>query len=306
TWNRIEGGHKIEPLVNQLLNDFDFKDPSKSINLLTTIYKQIDLLPESIWKTRKLNEVKNLIKDCAGLFLDITTNDAYVTSNKTTEIKIEVVNRSNQLITINEIVINNTTKKINQSLKNQEVLYDYLTVNFTNNDLSNFNFIDDFSDFKTQFDIPFKNKIGLTINDVSLEYDLPIQYKYKDVVTGEIYKPFHIIPAASIQFSKNVYINNNTNSKSSVILSNYTNDEISGIIEVYRNNNNKPVYTQKAILVANEKNKEIELNTVLSNGNYHVKFFAENQHFENQIKWIDYPHIPLNYHLKEASTQILS
>src|SRR5690606_28648362 len=66
SWNRIEGGQNIQPLVTQLLNQYDFKNPSKSVALLVKIYSEIDKLPEGIWKTRKQNEVKELIKDCAG------------------------------------------------------------------------------------------------------------------------------------------------------------------------------------------------------------------------------------------------
>ena len=33
SWNRIKGGNNIQPLVTQLMNEYDFKDPSKSINL---------------------------------------------------------------------------------------------------------------------------------------------------------------------------------------------------------------------------------------------------------------------------------
>src|SRR5690606_4636250 len=61
SWNRIKGGEKIQPLVSQLIKEYDFKDPSKSVTLLTTIYSEIDKLPESIWKNRKQNEVKELI-----------------------------------------------------------------------------------------------------------------------------------------------------------------------------------------------------------------------------------------------------
>src|SRR5690606_39434184 len=35
TWNRIKGGKNIQPLVTQLINQYDIKNPSKSINLLT-------------------------------------------------------------------------------------------------------------------------------------------------------------------------------------------------------------------------------------------------------------------------------
>ena len=90
SWDRIKGGKNIQPLVTQLMKEYDFKDPSKSINLLTKIYSEIDKLPETIWKIRKQNEVKELIKDCAGLFLDLTTNEPYITPNEKLMLRLKL------------------------------------------------------------------------------------------------------------------------------------------------------------------------------------------------------------------------
>src|SRR5690606_2701659 len=134
SWNRIEGGQNIQPLVTQLINEYNFKNPSKSLNLLTKIYTEIEKLPESIWKIRKQNEVKELIKDCSGLFLDLTTNQPYVTPNEKVDIRVEVANRANQNIVLKEVKINNDKTIINKSLANQEVFYDYFQREFTNQD----------------------------------------------------------------------------------------------------------------------------------------------------------------------------
>ena len=174
--------------------------------LLTKIYTEIDKLPETIWKTRKQNEVKELIKNCAGLFLDITTNEPYTTPNQNVDVKVEVANRSNQNIVIKDVTINNQKTIVGKSLADQEVYYDYFQTKFTNQDYTNFKFIDNFNDFKNQFNTIKKNEIGLEINGVYLSYTLPIQYHYKDVVKGEIYKPFHVVPAVSVQFKQPVYI----------------------------------------------------------------------------------------------------
>src|SRR5690554_763296 len=148
SWNRIAGGGKVQPLVTQLINEYDFKDPSKSINLLTKIYTEIDKLPESIWKIRKQNEVKELIRDCAGLFLDLTTNQPYVTPNEKVDIRVEVANRSNQNIVLKEVKINNDKTIVNKSLANQEVFYDYYNVEFSNDDLTDFKFINSYHEYE--------------------------------------------------------------------------------------------------------------------------------------------------------------
>ena len=312
SWNRIKDGNKIQPLVTQLINEYDFKDPSKSIKLLTKIYSEIDKLPETIWKTRKQNEVKELIKNCAGLFLDITTNEPYTTPNEKVEVKVEVANRSNQNIVIKDVTINNDKTIVGKSLADQEVYYDYFQTKFTNQDYTNFKFIDNFNDFKNQFNPNQKNEIGLEINGVYLLYTLPIQYHYKDVVKGEIYKPFHVVPAISIQFKQSVYISNPKKNKNiSIFLSNYSDEDInSKLLLKMKSKKSKRLTFEKTLdfnVNKNEKNKEIVITNDHIEGEYIINLFENEKVINsNEIKWVDYNHIPLNYYLKDSETKIVS
>ncbi|WCM42321.1 PIG-L family deacetylase [Flavobacterium sp. CBA20B-1] len=312
SWNRIKDGNKIQPLITQLLNEYDFKNPSKSINLLTKIYTEIDKLPETIWKTRKQNEVKELIKNCAGLFLDITTNEPYTTPNEKVDIKVEVANRSNQNIVLKDVTINNNKTVVDKKLVNQEVFYEYYQTQFTNQDYTNFKFIDNFNDFKNQFNSTQKNEIGLEVNGVYLAYNLPIQYHYKDVVKGEIYKPFHVVPAVSVQFKQPVYISNsNKNQNVSVVLSNYSDEEIKDTLVLKRKSDkSKKLTFNKTIafnLNKNEKNKEIVITDDFIEDTYTLDLF-ENKKAINatETKWVDYNHIPVNYYLKPVETKVVS
>ncbi|SEH92714.1 N-acetylglucosaminyl deacetylase, LmbE family [Paenimyroides aquimaris] len=311
SWNRIKGGNKIQPLVSQLINEYDFKDPSKSINLLTKIYTEIDKLPETIWKTRKQNEVKELIKNCTGLFLDLTTNEPFTTPNTTIDIKVEAVNRSTQNIILKDVTINNQKTILNKPLESQEVFYDYFNTKFTNQDYTNFKFINTFNDFKTQFQQNSKNEIGLEINGIYISFPAPIQYLYKDVAKGEIYKPFHIVPAVSVQFKQPVYVSNKNKPQNiSVILSNYSDESINGkILTTASYMGLHAAKPQKEIVFSlnkNEKNKEINFDE--DSYNYSVRLINHlNQTLpSNEIKWVDYSHIPVNYYLKDSKTKIVS
>src|SRR5690606_19920483 len=254
------------------------------------------------------NEVKELIKNCAGLFLDITTNKPYTTPNENVDVKVEVANRSNQNIVIKDVIINNQKIIVGKSLANQDVYYDYFQTKFTHQDYTNFKFIDNFNDFKNQFKSTKKNEIGLEVNGVYLSYTLPIQYHYKDVVKGEIYKPFHVVPAVSIQFKQPVYISNsNKNQNVSVVLSNYSEEDISGKIMVMKNpihiHGKNHIIEMNFTLNRNEKNKEFQFKDKFSEGNYSINLFQDVKALESsEIKWVDYNHIPLNYYLKDSET----
>lgn len=315
SWNRIEGGQKIQPLVTQLLNQYDFKNPSKSVDLLTKIYTEIDKLPETIWKTCKQNEVKELIKDCAGLFLDITTNEPYTVPDKNISVKVEVANRADISLKIKDVTLNNQKTTVNKSLTNQEVFYGDFDVVFTNKDLTNFKFINSFNDFKNQFNPISKHEIGLEIDGVYVSFPVEIQYKYKDEVKGEVYKPFHVVPKISVQFKQPVYISNKQEQKATVLVSNYSNEAVKEKLYLSKfvegGETTRTPYTEIPFtLNANEQNKEIEISHLLKTDHRFSVGYKEdsssNYYYDTgETKWIDYEHIPLNYYIKSSETKII-
>lgn len=305
SWNRIEGGKKIQPLVTQLITEYDFKDPSKSIYLLSTIYSEIDKLPETIWKTRKQNEVKELIKNCAGLFLDVTTNEPYAVFNTETSVKVEVANRSTIPFKVVYVTINDQKTLVNKTVHSQEVLYEYYPVDFNALASTDFFFLNNFEDFKTQINPKSKTSIVLEVNGVFLNYDLPIQYHYKDVVKGEIYKPFHVIPAVSVKFQQPLYLNSTSNKNTlEVVLDNYASTDIHGILEI-TDAKKKAVYKKEMTLPAFNKNMSHKLPIDLNSGVYEATFTNDVVNGGKEIKWINYQHILSNYYFKKPQTKVI-
>src|SRR5690606_27741084 len=185
---------------------------------------------------------------------------------------------------------------LNKPLENQEVFYDYFNTKFTNSDFTNFKFIDTFNDFKTQFYQNNKNEITLEINDVSISFPIEIQYRYKDVVKGEIYKPFHVVPAVSVRINQSTYITNNKQEqKFEIVTDNYSDENLKSTLLV-TNSKNEEVYQKEITLNESEKNKTFIINKNFSNDTYKAHFKQNNNSYDNGIKWGDYSHIPLNYY----------
>ncbi|KAB2845486.1 MAG: PIG-L family deacetylase, partial [Melioribacteraceae bacterium] len=62
TWKRISGGDKIEQLINQVTNDFDYDNPEKSIPNLIEIYNLLDKIENKYWSKIKKKETAELIR----------------------------------------------------------------------------------------------------------------------------------------------------------------------------------------------------------------------------------------------------
>jgi LmbE family N-acetylglucosaminyl deacetylase len=70
TWKRIPGGDRVTPLVEQAIRDFDPEQPAALIPLLLRIHGTIFALGDDPLLTQKRAEVVDLIRSCAGLWVE--------------------------------------------------------------------------------------------------------------------------------------------------------------------------------------------------------------------------------------------
>jgi len=70
SWNKIPGGEAIDASIDEILKTFSLADPSLSVKPLVNLYKQVGSLPDSYWKTQKDDEIRKLIVDCSGLWIE--------------------------------------------------------------------------------------------------------------------------------------------------------------------------------------------------------------------------------------------
>ena len=194
-------------------------------------YKLIQNLEDQHWKAIKLEDIKNVIAACAGLYLEAVAETNQATANSSINLKIESINRSDYQITLNSYAINTLDVVKNIELKNN-ISYDFKDVLKI--------------DSKQQPTTPYwltkkgslgmytvddKNLIGqpetprnqlvtfnLTFGKTSISYSKPIVYKTNDDVKGEVYKPFEIIPEASAKVAEDVIIFENDKQKDIVCL----------------------------------------------------------------------------------------
>ncbi len=67
------------------------------------IYEDIQKLPDSFWKTEKMKECKNLIKNCLGLFIEARTTSVNVTPETSLPVTLEIINRSSVKVTLESL-----------------------------------------------------------------------------------------------------------------------------------------------------------------------------------------------------------
>lgn len=223
SWLRIKGGEKIKPLVEKVITDFNSENPSASVPQLLLIRKEIDALPASVWRSRKLQETEQLIQDCLGLFIEATAIHYQGTPGEKIKTFIEVVNRGEADVKL---------KDISSAIFQWDTLY---TSSLATNKLyqvrSNLR-VHPGADYSSPYWLEEAHDIGLfkvkkpeliglpenpaaaeftfnfSVNGESLTLRRPLIYKWVDPVKGELWRPFEIVPPVFVNPAEKVMIFN--------------------------------------------------------------------------------------------------
>lgn len=93
SWTRVTGGKAIRKQVEEIVRNYDFKDPSISLPALFRLHSAMEALPEHPWKEQKLREIREIIADCAGLFIEAKTSRTALVPGDSLTFQLEVSQR---------------------------------------------------------------------------------------------------------------------------------------------------------------------------------------------------------------------
>ena len=313
TWNRVENGAVVQKIIDQILATYDFKNPSKSIPLLTKAYAKIQQIKDPHWKTIKSTEIKNLITACAGLYLEAYTNTNIATIGDQISLKIEAINRSDIDIQLKKALItaNNQTVNLSGALLNNVPLKTSVNFDIQKNATMTSAYwltkkgsigmyqVDD-QRMIGKPETPIKNKIrfDLTISEVPISIEKPIIYKYNDRVKGEVYSPFEITPPVAAKVDSKIFIFSNGNTKKIPVTVTANKADFKGT--VYLDHTNGWTVSPNSFNVdLKEKNQSTKVVFTVTppktenEGFITPRVSSEGINYDKEMLQIKYDHIPL-------------
>lgn len=221
TWNRVKNGNAVGEEIKKILNMFDPQNPSLSLPGLVGLYAKINKLEKNYWVEVKKEELINIIRSCAGLWMEAIADDYSAAPGDQIKLITTLVNRSDnhfkldkiEFPTIAEDSVVNIELKDNQpvSINSKIKIPDSYAIS------QPYWLIDEPS--KGLFKVSNEQMIGLAENlpsipvkihfsydGTKLEYTIPLLYRWNDRVDGELYRPFEIRPPATINVTDKVVI----------------------------------------------------------------------------------------------------
>ncbi|MGC4037024.1 MAG: PIG-L family deacetylase [Chitinophagaceae bacterium] len=224
TWKKVKGGEAISKMIDKVIAAFDLLRPENSVKDLVKLYTAIATLPDGYWKAQKLKETQQLIEQCSGLFLDITSATAFAVQTDSVRINFSLNNRLGADATIKDVAINDFDSAMNQVMdknknisfakvffipKTKEITQPYWLANKM--EQGYYNVTDQQKIGQPDIDPAYTATVTISIAGRDFKFSRPVRYKFTDPVRGEIYQPVPVIPAVTFGEISPFYLKNNQN-----------------------------------------------------------------------------------------------
>jgi len=219
TWTRF-GNASIEKTIDSIYAAFDILHPEKSVPALVKLSERIPTYqyPSSQLCVYKYVQIKQIIQDCAGIYLEATTQQQQVVPGDKVQVQLLI----NQRAPVSTVLMHLDFPDRSDSafdkplLPNQNFQLDFTLKVPTNMPISQpywleqpktegmFVVKDQRLIGKSENDPAFSMAVNLRIENQWFRFSLPIQYKYTDPTKGDVYQPLVVVPATQIKYDKEV------------------------------------------------------------------------------------------------------
>jgi hypothetical protein len=210
-WEKVTGGNKIAGEVNSLISGFDFLAPEKSLAAIVTLYKDLSAMPASYWRDLKLKETEKLIEELSGIWAEVYTPQATGTPGDSVRVAVAINNRVGADIILNQVSFEGFDSTFNLQLPKNKNISWTKTVSIPMDHPVTQPFWLEYPMQEGYYEIDDQLLIGepevqpslittmkFTVNGTPVVFKKPLRYKMVDPVRGEVYQPFAVLPAVTI------------------------------------------------------------------------------------------------------------
>lgn len=215
----------IQLLLQQVLQQYDFKSPDKSVPSLVKLYRKIESLKTSdqLWKLQKLKELKEIIEFASALFVEAYTQQETALKGDSVRVSYFINKRSDVPMKIRSVKMADyrDTLMMLYPEKNKNYVFTKVLVPIAGAEVTQPYWLrqpkvrDGMFTVSDQIDVgkawndPLYNAVfTVEIDGYTFDLKKPVLYKYVDAERGELYQPFIIVPHVELYLSPSVVLLN--------------------------------------------------------------------------------------------------
>jgi LmbE family N-acetylglucosaminyl deacetylase len=218
SWSRLQA-NAVETNIDKIVSSYNLNDPAASVPALVKLYQQINALPASNWKNYKLDQVQDIIKSCAGIFIEATTQQQQVIPGESVTVQFLFNQRSNANAVLQSVQLPSKDSVMNKPLvNNQNIEFSYALIVPADKAISQpywlenpktegmFVVKDQLLIGKSENDPAFEGTVKVEIEKQVFSFKIPVEYKYTDPTKGDVYQPIAVVPAVETKYNKEVNV----------------------------------------------------------------------------------------------------
>lgn len=224
SWKKISGGAAIEKMVNDLAASFDFLHPENSVKGLVQLHKTLNAMPAGYWRDKKLDEVKRLIEQSSGLWVDVFTSEQFAVQTDSIRFNFQFNNRLGVNATLKGFSVNGYDSSMNLPLtKNRNINFPKTFFVPSSKPITQPYWLENKME-QGYFNVTDQTKIGMpdvepgyivnvkaNIEGEDFTFSRNVKYKFTDPVKGELYWPLVVVPPVIITPAEDLKIIMNKN-----------------------------------------------------------------------------------------------
>ncbi|MBK6932728.1 MAG: LmbE family protein [Saprospirales bacterium] len=225
TWTRVPGGEPVGKLLADVEKNYQPDHPAASVPGLLQAMQGIKALPDGYWKRVKLEEIKEAIRGCLGLYLEATASEPTATPGDPVPLRLECIYRGAlpadgtvalgglsvapglfdtvpaQLLTLNKGWTVSKTVRLPEDAP-------FTAPYWLRQSASDGMYTVEDQQLRGLPETPryFRVRWSLTVNGTPLEYDTEVAYKIEEPALGEVWRPFDILPPVFVEFTESAYL----------------------------------------------------------------------------------------------------
>lgn len=247
SWSRIDSGEAVGKILNAVEANFDYANPSSHIAQLVKAYSLLQKSSDEHWKKLKSAHLKEIILACSGLYLEANATSASVSPTENLKVNFEVLNRSNNNVTLEKIAIKNSAFQLTPNLQlaeNKKENFE-LEINIPENTpytspywlekkgaLGMYEVTDKTLIGKPETPVAFEAEFQLDFSGTTINFSRPVYHRYSRPDKGELFEPFVVLPQVSASFADDVLIFSDSQPKQVALAIRAGKNDVSGIATI--------------------------------------------------------------------------
>ncbi len=330
TWARFAGAEIMIKMQKEGNKAFDLQSPEKLVPILSITDTMLQSLSDRdpllhSWKLQKSKELEELILSACGLWLEASTSDFTGIPGNEVTISAQIVVRNPEKIKLKTIsFLSQSDTTLNLEMNTNE-LYTFkhkgklpITLPYSNpywlteaHGIGRYTVADPLLRGRPENDPATKVVFHLLVAGKPLKIERNLVYKNTDPVKGEIYRPFEVLPPATVNISEKVIVFNDLTPKKVHFIIKANANNISGKLDL-KAATGWNIDLQQPSFSLPGKGEEVTLEATITptqtavSSDLQASVIISGKSYVKSIQRIDYDHIPYQFILSDAKAKLIT